>query len=114
MTTLATVSRTQLQEMLASDEPPIVVEALPPQYYDEGHIPGAIRINKDEVDQLAPTLLPDRDAQIVIYCASPTCQNSTIVARKLSFMGYTNIHEYADGKSDWTDAGLPLEATATA
>ena len=26
-------------------------------------------------------------------------------------MGYTNIHEYTDGKSYWTDAGLPLERT---
>jgi hypothetical protein len=25
-------------------------------------------------------------------------------------MGYTHVREYAGGKSDWVDAGLPLEA----
>jgi len=23
-------------------------------------------------------------------------------------MGYTNVREYAEGKKDWIDAGLPL------
>ena len=24
-------------------------------------------------------------------------------------MGYSNVHEYAEGKRDWVEAGLPLE-----
>jgi rhodanese-related sulfurtransferase len=24
-------------------------------------------------------------------------------------MGYTNVQDYAEGKSDWIDAGLPTE-----
>ena len=34
-------------------------------------------------DRLAGTLLPDRDAPIVVYC-SGTCQNSEIAARRLA------------------------------
>lgn len=25
-------------------------------------------------------------------------------------MGYTNVRDYAEGKSDWIEAGLPLES----
>ena len=25
-------------------------------------------------------------------------------------MGYTNVREYAEGKADWIEAGLPVEA----
>jgi len=25
-------------------------------------------------------------------------------------MGYTNVRDYAEGKQDWIDAGLPIES----
>jgi hypothetical protein len=25
-------------------------------------------------------------------------------------MGYTNVRDYAEGKSDWIEAGLPIES----
>lgn len=25
-------------------------------------------------------------------------------------MGYTNVRDYAEGKQDWADAGLPIES----
>lgn len=59
--------------------------------------------------QLAPGVLPDRNAEIVVYCASATCQNSHIAARVLEQMGYGNVAVYPGGKQDWQDAGLPVE-----
>jgi len=40
--------------------------------YDHAHLPGAINLPPDQVRALAPTLLPDKYADIVVYCASPT------------------------------------------
>ena len=48
------------------------------------------------------------------YCASLTCRNSEIAANKLIALGYTNVREYAEGKADWIEAGLPVEASAGA
>jgi rhodanese-related sulfurtransferase len=31
----------------------------------------------------------------------------------LAALGYTNVREYAAGKKDWKEAGLPVERTAT-
>jgi rhodanese-related sulfurtransferase len=50
-------------------------------------------------------------AEIVVYCASPICQNSHIAARSFEQLGYTNVGVYAGGKQDWQDAGLRGDST---
>lgn len=47
-----------------------VVETLAPDRYREAHIPGAINIPPEQVNDLAPRLLPDKDAEIVTYCSN--------------------------------------------
>jgi rhodanese-related sulfurtransferase len=86
-----------------------LVEALPEKYWRDWHLPGAKHLPHDQVPQLAPSVLPDKNAEIVVYCASATCQNSSIAARMLEQHGYTNVAVYAGGKQDWQDAGLPVE-----
>jgi rhodanese-related sulfurtransferase len=88
-----------------------VVEALGPKYFEQGHLPGAVNVPHTEVAELAPSLLPDRDAAIVVYCSNLQCPNSSIAQGELLRMGYTNVRKYAEGKQDWEAAGLPLEAS---
>jgi rhodanese-related sulfurtransferase len=92
----------------------VVVEALPEQYFAKEHIPGAIRVDYEELETQAPERLPDKHAAIVTYCASLSCRNSEIAANKLVALGYTDVREYAEGKADWIEAGLPVEASAGA
>lgn len=47
-----------------------VVETLAPDRYQQGHIPGAINIPPERVKELAPQLLPNKNAAIVTYCAN--------------------------------------------
>ncbi len=86
-----------------------VVEALPPMYYEDAHLPGALILPHDQVDELAPSLLPDKDAEIVVYCSNTACPNSTIAAARLTQLGYTHVFDYEAGKQDWMEAGLPTE-----
>jgi rhodanese-related sulfurtransferase len=109
-----TITLDELRDSLAGPTPPILVEALPPQYYADQHLPGAINIPHDQVDELAADLLPDRDAPIVVYCASGPCQNSGIAARRLAQLGYTDVRDYHEGKAEWIAAGLPLEGMVSA
>ncbi len=103
------ITRNELKTMLDRGEAVTIVEALPEQYYRTAHLPGALLLPHDQVDELAPTLLPDRAAQIVVYCANLPCPNSGIAAERLSELGYTHVREYAEGKQDWLDAGYPIE-----
>ena len=97
------IDRDTLARKLAGAVRPVLVEALPEKYFRDWHLP------HDEVARLAPTVLPDKAAEIVVYCASRTCQNSHVAAAKLAQQGYENVAVYAGGKQDWSEAGLPVE-----
>ena len=43
------MEREALEAALRSDSPPLLLEALPPRYYDDAHLPGAIRIDEERV-----------------------------------------------------------------
>ena len=106
------ITRDAIKRHLDNGDSIVLVEALPAKSFNQAHLPGALQINHDEVAQKAPALLPDKGAKIVVYCANKECQNSTKAARALEEMGYTDVHEYVEGKADWQAAGLPTAGAA--
>jgi rhodanese-related sulfurtransferase len=108
------IRREELEAKLARGEDVVLVEALPSMYYEDAHLPGALNMPHDQVDELAPALLPDTSAEIVVYCANSPCRNSGIAARRLTELGYKNVRDYDAGKQDWIEAGLPTESGAMA
>jgi rhodanese-related sulfurtransferase len=46
------------------------VNVLGEPYYRHSHLPGAITLPLEEIER-APERLPDKDADIVVYCMSP-------------------------------------------
>ncbi len=107
------ISRTDLQRKIAAGAV-TVVEALPAKYFNDKHLPGALNLPHDQVASLAPRLLPDRNAEIVVYCANAACRNSAIAGQALRDLGYSRVLEYTEGKQDWVDAGLAVESSAMA
>jgi rhodanese-related sulfurtransferase len=103
------ITRSALAEALLSKNPPIVFEALDRKYFDFGHIPGAKALPPAEIDAVVPAYVARKDAPIVLYCASATCDNSHQAAAHLAQQGYTNVVVYGGGKQDWSEAGLKLE-----
>ena len=107
------ITREGLKAKLDRGEEVALIETLGPKYYEESHLPGAINIPHTEVDALAPEMLPDKSAQIVVYCSNRACQNSPQAARRLAALGYKNVYDYEEGKQDWIEAGLSTEGGAT-
>ncbi|MBV8540527.1 MAG: rhodanese-like domain-containing protein [Pseudonocardiales bacterium] len=107
MTTV--ISRAELQDAIEAGSV-VLVDALPESYYAQQHLPGALNLVADEVEDRAATLLPDTNAAIVTYCSNTACPNSGQVAAKLESMGYRDVRKYADGIQDWVGAGLPTES----
>ena len=100
------VTRIELQARLAANPDLLLLEALPAKYYDDWHLPGAKHFPHDQARVLAPTVAPDKTAEIVVYCASKTCQNSHIAASVLQQIGYRNVAVYAGGKEDWKEKAV--------
>jgi rhodanese-related sulfurtransferase len=69
---VATITRDELKKKMDRGEMFKLVETLPEGALKTAHLPGAIDLPPDQLRELAPKLLPDKNADIVIYCASPT------------------------------------------
>ena len=106
------IARDEIKRKLDRGDDFTIVEALPPMYYEHTHLPGALNLPHDQVDALAPQLLPDKDREVVVYCSNTECPNSGIAANRLTALGYRNVRKYAEGKQDWIEAGLPTERGA--
>ncbi len=69
---IATISRDDLKAKIDRGDKFFLVETLPAQTYQHAHLPRALNMPVDQIQELAPRLLPDKNADIVVYCASPT------------------------------------------
>jgi rhodanese-related sulfurtransferase len=107
--TVGHISRESLEQKLESGADFVLVDALSPMSYATSHLPGAINLPPESVDGRAQRRIPDRSTEIVVYCSDVTCNSSLVVAKQLIELGYENVSHYAEGKNDWTAAGLPLE-----
>jgi len=74
---------------MGSNQEAIFIDVRTKQEYDTGHIPGAILLPDDDVEALAPFLLPDKDVLTIVYCQRGGRSQSA--ADVLVSMGYTNV-----------------------
>jgi rhodanese-related sulfurtransferase len=65
---VANIGRDELQATIDRGEPFILLEVLAPQYYRHSHLPGALNLPPGKVTEMAPDLLPEKNAEIVLYC----------------------------------------------
>jgi rhodanese-related sulfurtransferase len=102
------IERDQLKQKLDHPKKSVLVEALPADDFRKLHLPGAINIPADQVRNLALELLPNKDVEVIVYCAGPQCHASREAANQFAAMGYSNVRHYVGGKEDWINAGLPV------
>jgi rhodanese-related sulfurtransferase len=67
-----TITRDVLKQKIDRGDDFVLVETLPEFMYNQRHLPGAINLPPNEVQQRAAVVLPDKDAEIVVYCGGFT------------------------------------------
>ncbi|MFV2073353.1 MAG: ArsR/SmtB family transcription factor [Thermoanaerobaculales bacterium] len=104
-TEIATITRRELQERLQRDQATLI-DVRPRAEYDAGHIPGAIPIPPDQLDELLPRLRGDRE--IIAYCRGPYCVFADQAVRTLLDDGRA-ARRLEDGYPEWQRSGGPVE-----
>lgn len=66
------ISREELKEKIDRGDDFVLIEALSPMSFQHGHLPGAINLPTSQVPERAHELIPDKTADIVVYCGSFT------------------------------------------
>jgi len=92
------ITAEEAKNMIGNNEETIIVDVRTPEEYSDGHIAGAILIPNETIIDTPPEQLPDKNAEILIYCRSGN--RSKQAAEKLIGMGYTNIYDFG-GIIDW-------------
>ncbi len=93
------ISQDEAKEMMEKDDGHVIVDVRRQDEYDEGHIPGAILIPNESIEDTPPAELPDPDRIILVYCRSG--RRSKEASQKLADMGYSQVYEFG-GIIDWT------------
>ena len=88
----------------------IVLDARSKKEYMSGHIPGASSFSIVEFD----TLFKERGellklgSIVIVYCAGPECEDSNMLAIKLSGKGIKDIFVFKGGMEEWIGSGYEV------
>lgn len=82
-----------------------LLDVRPEDEYQAGHLPSAINIPIEQLEQMLDRL--PRDQEIVAYCRGPYCVLSHEAVRILRQRGF-RVRRYQEGYPEWKAAGLPV------
>lgn len=110
---LQTIDRETLKQWLDEKRDITLVEVLPPERFEEFHLPGAVNVPLGaDFEKHMQEQFPDPFQPIVLYCYDDQCSASPKAADKMDRLGYQKVYDYEAGKMDWKRAGFPIEEGA--
>ena len=92
------VSMNDIEKIMNENENYIILDVRTIEEYNDGHIPGAICIPNETIDENVVNKLPNKEQLILIYCRSGNRSKQATI--KLKDLGYLNLIEFG-GITDW-------------
>ena len=86
------VTQEEARRIMDEEADYILLDVRTEEEYNEGHIPGAINLDNEDIGTDALPALPDKDRLILVYCRSG--RRSKEAAEKLAALGYTRVVEF--------------------
>ena len=101
------ISPAEAKAKIDSDASVIILDVREPDEFEKGHIPKAINIPRGLLEFKVTKEIPNKDAQILVYCKSGG--RSCLACSTLLEMGYKNAVSIAGGWTAWLKAGYAVE-----
>src|SRR6266513_4626150 len=89
----------------------VVLDVREPDEYEQGAIPGALLVERGNLESKIESRVNDRSTPIVIHCASGV--RSAFAAKTLQDLGYTEVVSMAGGFNKWKDEGRDWQTPQT-
>lgn len=103
---LEAVSRRELLQR-SKDGLVTVLDVRPTEEYENGHIPGALNVPLDEIEQHLANLPKEQD--VIAYCRGEYCVLAFEAVAALRKKGFS-ARRLEEGYPEWKAAGLPVES----
>jgi sulfur-carrier protein adenylyltransferase/sulfurtransferase len=97
------VPASDVLERLEDDDRPLLLDVREQDEWQEGHLPGAIHVERGNLESRIEGIIPDRGREVVVYCAAGA--RSAFAAKSLTELGYTNVSSMIGGFTDWKRNG---------
>jgi len=108
---MSRVSVDELNDLLAHQEPPLIVDVRSLSSQKRGRIPGAVWIDSHAFDDsLRARGLSDRIGQeVIVYCDCPNEASAATIAKKLMRLGFKRVRPLGGGMDAWIEKGYAVE-----
>jgi rhodanese-related sulfurtransferase len=100
------VSVDEVKRMIDDRQKMIILDVRDKDEFETGYIPGAINLSRGMLEFKINTLIPDKNAVIVVYCGVDL--RGPLATRTLNEMGYTKAVNIDSGLKAWKAAGYPI------
>lgn len=85
----------------------ILLDVRSPEEFAEGHIPGAINVPHDHIDEYLATLSDHKDKPVVVYCRSG--RRADLVIDVLKQHEFNDLRHLEGDMMGWGEAGYPID-----
>lgn len=104
---IPTIEARTVHDELVAGENITILDVRTKEEYDEGHIHGSVHLPVDDLEEMAETVLTDKNATVYTQCKSGV--RSARAAETLLQKGYRNAKNMKGGILAWEGAGYPIE-----
>lgn len=98
MTEYINITAKEAKEKIDSNSEVVILDVRTLEEFNESHIPGAVRVEVDLLENEVEDVIEDKDTVILVYCR--TGRRSRIGSQILLEMGYTNVFDFG-GIINW-------------
>ena len=100
------VSVDEVKKMIDNTDKIIILDVRDKDEFETGYIPGAINLSRGMLEFKISTLIPDKDAKIIVYCGIDL--RGPLATKTLNDFGYKNAVNINGGLKVWKAAGYPI------
>lgn len=101
------ISRTELARRIETGSV-VVVEALGPDFFADGHLPQAVNVPHSSPDRMVRRIIGAPGRPVVVY-GTRTGDEAKELAVRIEALCPVEVLIYDGGKEDWAEAGLRID-----
>lgn len=102
---MASISDQELLARIDAGDALLVLDVRSPKEFEAGHIPGAVNLPYDQVDERVGELGPSRDRPVVVYCEHGP--RAFLALGALEDAGFRDLRHLDGDMSGWRKKQLP-------
>lgn len=109
MENIVSITKKELENKLNSNKDFHFWNVLTDNNFKGELIPGSTWVPLDKIGRKVKESGISENEEIIVYCGSESCPQSTRAVEKLKDLGYKNVFDFEGGIKEWRESGNDIE-----